>query len=284
MIKDAVCFKMVLSVLSLLLFLTAAFPLYAEAGGPDYWQVRNVEINDVLNMRSSADYSAEKIGEIPHDAQCIRNMGCKGGLTLHESTTLSDYDKQRILKQRPRWCRVRYKGTTAWVSGRYLKEGRCNQRDMITHGMDPYNHSYLLEKEKTVLADGHASEKIPGTTAIIITEVIHKPIFADLDGDNTKEAALILMQHSGGSGTFIYLAVAADNGELIESYFLGDRVRVEAMKIFKNQITVEYLDRSKYDPMSAKPMKKTIKKFRLEGNHLVETSEINVRNQRTTYD
>ena len=280
-------FKTVHPVLLLLFssFLLSSFSLssYAEADGPDYWQVRDVNKNDVLNMRSSADFNSEKTGEIPRDAQCIRNMGCTGGLTIHEFTTLSDYDKQRILKQRPRWCRVRYKGTTAWVAGRYLREGRCNQKDMIRHGMDPYNHSYLVEKEKTVLADGHAREKIPGTTAIIITEVVHKPIFADLNGDNTKEAALILMQHTGVSCTFFYLALATDCGELIESYFLGDRIRVEAMKIFNNQITVEYLDRAKNDPMSARPAKRTIKKFKLADKHLVETSEINVLNQPQSY-
>lgn len=276
--------KLVMPALLLLLSLTYAQLSSAEADGPDYWQIRNVERNDTLNMRSSADFAASKIGEIPYDAQCIRNMGCKGGLTLHESTTLSDYDKQKLLKQRPRWCRVRYKGTTAWVAGRYLREGRCNQKDLITHGMDPLNHSYLIEKEKVILDGSHARKKIPGTTAIIITEVIHKPIFADLNGDNTKEAALILMQHTGGSGTFFYLAVARDSDDLVESYFIGDRVRVEAMKIFKNQITVEYLDRAKYDPMARTPMKRTIKKFKLEGNQLVETSEMNIRNQRTTYD
>ena len=282
--KEILRLKAVLSVLYVTLFFIFSQPSFAEADGPDYWRVYDVARNDSLNMRSSADPSASKIGEIPRDAQCIRNMGCKGGLTFHESTTLSGYDKQQILKQRPRWCRVRYKGTTAWVAGRYLREGRCNQKDLITHGMDPMNHSYLVEKEKVVLTDGHAREGISGTTDIIITEVIQKPIFADLNGDNTKEAALILMQHTGGSGTFFYLAVARDSDDLVESYFLGDRVRVEAMKIFKNQITVEYLDRAKYDPMSARPMKRTIKKFKLEGDQLVETSEINIRNQRTTYD
>ncbi|NOQ89621.1 MAG: hypothetical protein GQ549_01600 [Gammaproteobacteria bacterium] len=276
-------FRLVLAVFFSVLISTYASSCNAEADGPDYWQVRNVERNDTLNMRSSADLSAAKIGEIPHDAQCIRNMGCKGGLTHHEFITLSDYDKQLILKQRPRWCRVRYKGTTAWVAGRYLREGRCNQKDMIAHGMDPQNHSYLVEKEIVVLANGHAREKISGTTAIMITEIIQKPIFADLDGDNTKEAALILMQHTGGSGTFFYLAVARDSDDLVESYFLGDRVKVEAMKIFKNQITVEYLDREKYDPMAVKPMKRTIKKFKLEGNRLVETSEIKVLNQPASY-
>ena len=38
-----------------------------------------------------------KIGEIPPDAQCIKNLRCVGGLTLHEFTTLPEEEKQRRL-------------------------------------------------------------------------------------------------------------------------------------------------------------------------------------------
>ena len=107
---------------------TCSFSVYAEADGPDYWQVRDVEKDDVLNMRSGPDFKAAKTGEIPYDARCVRNMGCKGGLTFDEFTTLSETEKQQILKQRPRWCRVSYREATGWVAGRYLREGVCPQR------------------------------------------------------------------------------------------------------------------------------------------------------------
>jgi len=45
----------------------------------------------------------QKNREIPSDGQCIKNLRYVGGLTLHEFTTLSEEEKQRITKERPRW-------------------------------------------------------------------------------------------------------------------------------------------------------------------------------------
>ena len=262
------------SCLALSLILSVnSLALHAEAGGPDYWQVRDVERNDVLNMRSMPEFKAAKTGEIPFDARCVRNMGCKGGLTFDEFTTLSDTEKQQILKQRPRWCRVAYKETTGWVAGRYLREGACpenrNRQGAVSPGIDPFNHTYSIEKEKVILHNGHARETIPGTTAVIITEVIHRPVFADLDGEKSKESVSILMQHTGGTGSFYYLAAAVEGGSVIESYFLGDRIRITSVKIVEKLIIVEYLERSINQPMASRPTVKVSKKFKLDEEKIV---------------
>ena len=263
-----------------LILLLLLYPdlLMAEADGPDYWRVRDVAKDDVLNMRSYATYKAPKIGEIPYDARCIKNMGCQGGLTYQEFTTLSESEKQQITRQRPRWCRVSYQGITGWVAGRYLQEGACladeRRGDAATaHGLDPYNHSYLIEKEKVTLRNGHAREKIPGTTALIITEIIRRPVYADLTADGKNEAVSVVMQHTGGSGTFYYL-VAADSDQLIESFFLGDRINIVSLKVLKGTITVQYLDRSATQPMAMKPSVRSSKDFKLIDNRLVLNNEL----------
>jgi len=97
----------------------------ATADGPDYWQVHGVTSDDVLNIRLEPDWQSRKIGKIPSDGQCIKNLRCVGGLTLQEFTTLSEAEKQRITKERPRWCYIEYNGVKGWVAGRYLKEGPC---------------------------------------------------------------------------------------------------------------------------------------------------------------
>jgi hypothetical protein len=260
----------------ILLFYSPA--LIAEADGPDYWQVRDVEKRDVLNMRDEADFKAAKVGEIPHDASCIKNMGCKGGLTFDEFTTLSDAEKQQILKQRPRWCLVSFQGVTGWVAGRYLREGSCpegeRQRDASgSNDVNPYHHSYLIEKEKVSLRDGHARVKIPGTTAVIISEIIRRPVYADLTGDGVKEAVSVVLQHSGGSGTFYYLVAAVD-GKLIESYFLGDRINITSIKTEKDIIIVEYLDRRETQPMASKPTIRARMDFKLVDDRLVLSEEL----------
>lgn len=112
----------------LILGSTSAF---ATADGPDYWQVHGVDSNDVLNIRSEPHWQAGKIGEIPSDGQCIKNLRCVGGLTLQEFTTLSEAEKQRITKERPRWCYIEYKGIKGWVAGRYLREGACDVQSGI---------------------------------------------------------------------------------------------------------------------------------------------------------
>ncbi len=97
----------------------------ADADGPDFFKVNGVANNDVLNMRSKADPNAEKVGEIPSGADCVKNLGCKGGLTMSEFTDLSKSEQAVILAKRPRWCQVEYDGTRGWVSARFLIEGSC---------------------------------------------------------------------------------------------------------------------------------------------------------------
>jgi len=94
----------------------------AEADGPDFYDVKGVEAGDVLNIRAEADYRSPKVGTIPPDGTCVRNLGCKGELTFEEFSTLSEGEKQMIERQRPRWCRIEYHDVTGWVAGRYLQE------------------------------------------------------------------------------------------------------------------------------------------------------------------
>jgi hypothetical protein len=265
----------------LIILLVISQQLYADADGPDFWLVRGVEKSDVLYMRQHADFRAPRTGEISHDAQCIKNLGCKGGLTYHEFTTLPEAEKQRIMKQRPRWCRVSYRGQTGWVAGRYLQEGACvaaAAEDTMARaqGVDPYNHRYRVNNHTVVLHHGRARTKIEGTTAVRLTEIGRNPLFVDVNGDGLKDAVTLLIQQSGGSGTFYYLAVAladvqvdASVGTVIESYFLGDRIKVVSINLVSGDIVVDYLDRAKDQSMSGMPEVRITKKFRLDGDKLV---------------
>jgi hypothetical protein len=100
----------------------------AEADGPDFYQVTGVPANDTLNLRAQPNPRAAKVGEIPPDGTCIRNLGCKGGLTFQEFITLSPAEQAKRLKKNPRWCQVEYQGITGWVAGRYLREGACDRQ------------------------------------------------------------------------------------------------------------------------------------------------------------
>ena len=108
---------------ALILCASSAHP---DADGPDFYSVTGVADDDVLNIRIEPDPHAKKIGEIPPDGTCLRNLGCQGGLTFREFTELSEEQKAKRLAEHPRWCRIEYRGVTGWVAGRYLREGACD--------------------------------------------------------------------------------------------------------------------------------------------------------------
>jgi hypothetical protein len=113
--------------LTLFLALMVSMPpaVVSSADGPDFWRVHGVSEGDVLKIRREADPASDKVGEIPPHGTCIRAIRCVGGLTYEEFATLSEAEKTKIEKARPRWCRVEYDGVTGWVNGRYLREGGC---------------------------------------------------------------------------------------------------------------------------------------------------------------
>ena len=97
----------------------------AEADGPDRFRVTGVAANDVLNLRAAPNPKAAKVGVIPPKANCIRNLGCQGGVSFQDYAMLSPAQQKQRLRQHPRWCRVEYRGITGWAAGRYLAEGGC---------------------------------------------------------------------------------------------------------------------------------------------------------------
>ena len=101
--------------------------LLAEEGGPDYFKVVNVVAGDTLNIHTQPHAKSKVIGEIARETNCIKNLGCKGGLTFHEYTSLSKAEQERVKRERPRWCKIEFDGVTGWVYGRYIAEGSCTQ-------------------------------------------------------------------------------------------------------------------------------------------------------------
>ncbi|MGE3245563.1 MAG: MliC family protein, partial [Beijerinckiaceae bacterium] len=77
--------------------------------------------NDKLNIRAEASASARKLGDIPPNADGVKNLGCTGGLSFAQWEKASP--AQRAAAQKSRWCRVSFNGVTGWVAGRFLAEG-----------------------------------------------------------------------------------------------------------------------------------------------------------------
>ena len=105
-----------------MVLLLAPLRAVAEADGPDYWKVHGVAENDVLNMRAEPGPHASRIMGIPPNATCLKNLGCKGGLSFQEYSSLSPAERKAAERRNPRWCKVEWGGKTGWVSGHYLQE------------------------------------------------------------------------------------------------------------------------------------------------------------------
>ena len=68
---------------------------------------------------------------------------------------------------------------------------------------------------------------------------------ADFDGDGDAEWLTLLAESSGGSGTFIYLAVLKEDGgdfHSISTVLLGDRLRIGRVSADGGRVQVELLE------------------------------------------
>jgi hypothetical protein len=95
--------------------------------------------------------------------------------------------------------------------------------------------------------------------------------FGDLDGDGVDDAAVLLVENSGGSGSFVYLAaVLNSNGSPVNmaTTLLGDRAQVEELTIEEGRIKVKMLTHGPEDPMCC-PSQESSETYTLVGDELV---------------
>jgi hypothetical protein len=104
--------------------------------------------------------------------------------------------------------------------------------------------------------------------------VVFLPEYAagDLDDDGAPDAAVLLATTTGGSGTFQDLAAVLNRDGLpanTATFFLGDRVLVDRIRIVEGEIHVDLTMHGPADPMCC-PSVRATRRFRLEEGGLVE--------------
>ena len=95
--------------------------------------------------------------------------------------------------------------------------------------------------------------------------------FRDLDGDGLDDAAVLLVENSGGSGVFVYLAAVLNQRgkpENVATTLLGDRAQVEELTVESGQIKLKMLTHSPGDPMCC-PSEEAQATYSLGENELV---------------
>ncbi|MFN2241816.1 MAG: hypothetical protein ACK2U2_05975 [Anaerolineae bacterium] len=92
----------------------------------------------------------------------------------------------------------------------------------------------------------------------------------DLDGDGVEDAAVLLVESSGGSGSFVYLAAVLNRDgtpQNTATTLLGDRTQVEGLTIESGQIGLKVLTHGPDDPMCC-PSQESEETYVLEGGQL----------------
>lgn len=104
----------------LLLPLLLSSALLAE--NSNFWQVKKVKSNDVLNIRSKSDHTSKKVSSIPFNETCVKSHGCGKDIDLESMMHMQEEEVRAFLQQaKVDWCFIEYKGIKGWVNKKYLK-------------------------------------------------------------------------------------------------------------------------------------------------------------------
>lgn len=164
---------------------------HADADGPDFYRVLGVPQGASVPLRDRPG-AATFVGALPANATCVRNLGCQGGLTLQEFTSLSESERAERLIVNPRWCKVAYQGLTGWVEAKLLTEAPCANPDgsvkKLVLGVKP------VTVRGTIKGDGSADfriEALAGQTLTVLLNARHPQTYFNLIPTGSQEAMFI---------------------------------------------------------------------------------------------
>lgn len=132
----------------------------------------------------------------------------------------------------------------------------------IGNGPDVKNISYLVGNEGFGLINGRAEKPIANSTTKNTLTMFGEPVYGDLNSDGKQDAAVLLVNEPGGSGTFYYAVLAINisssiyhepNYQATNALLLGDRIAPQTVEIHVGQAVYNYADRNANEPMTVQP-------------------------------
>lgn len=135
---------------------------------------------------------------------------------------------------------------------------------------NPANATYTIEGDTVTLTNGARSQPAaPGSHTMHETRLIEgAQACGEFDGQPVT--AVLLSDDPGGSGAYYYLAVVPKDGHSVPAVLLGDRIVPKSITIENDLIVVTYLDHAANAPMAAAASVKTVRRFGLQHDHLVD--------------
>lgn len=122
---------------------------------------------------------------------------------------------------------------------------------------DISNMSYVVGSDIFNLKDGKAEkEYVLNHSEKNTLSILGEPIYGDFDGDKDTDAAVVLVNNPGTSGTYYYVALVINNAgdyKVSNALYLGDRIAPQAVIMRDGKLIVTYADRKEDDPMTESP-------------------------------
>jgi hypothetical protein len=219
------------------LFLISQVPSHAEASGPDFFRAKGLPAGQSLSLLQSPQRTSAVLIQIPADAHCLKNLGCQGGLSLEEFTSLSHEAQQARLFENPRWCRVEFLGTRGWIDGRFLQEDGCPGKPVsATHQTINFSarksHSVSKGYIRGEASFSYRVRAGAGQLLAVTLKAKNPHIYFNVSPADSQEAMFI----GSTTGNAMQRRLPADGDYLVEVYFMRSAARRGASGAFSLDI------------------------------------------------
>lgn len=141
----------------------------------------------------------------------------------------------------------------------YFKLTKSDRDNNISNPspFDVLNMPYVVGGGTFTLQNGKAEKAYSSDSVTKNTlSIFGEPLYADLDNDGDEDAALWLVNNSGGSGTFYYAVLVINNGNTsftTNALLLGDRIAPQTLELDNGHALFNYAERKVGEPMTAQP-------------------------------
>jgi hypothetical protein len=116
------------------------------------------------------------------------------------------------------------------------------------------NLAVTIDGQTFALTNGVAEiPGAPGSAATNTARLVGEPVMGDADGDGSQDAALLVEQDPGGSGTFYYAVVAIDDAgsyRASNALSLGDRIEPHTVEFTDGRFVYSYAERKPGESMA----------------------------------
>lgn len=131
------------------------------------------------------------------------------------------------------------------------------QQSSVAAPAEVKNIAVTLDGDTVTLSDGVAEKPAaPGSAARNTFRIVGEPVMGDVTGDGNADAALLLENDPGGSGTFYYAVLAVDdNGSYraTNAVALGDRIAPRGVEFTDGRFVYRYLERKPGESLAVAP-------------------------------